>query len=194
MNDKFSLETLDVGLALDLKMAFRRNGWSEVEIKKLTAGDMLARVRDVLIGCSEITAIKNIIDLDANPFVPNGWAVEEHKKGGLLDLSKSKIALFLTKKQKKGAVIGNDLRKDFADQPVLNANLLDFYLANQHLIPEDWKGKYVFFWGTIYRDSDGNLFVRCLFWNGGRWGWDCGWLVGDWDADGPAVCGQATST
>jgi len=39
----------------------------------------------------------------------------------------------------------------------MNANVLDYLLAHPELIPEDWKNKYVFFWGTIYRYSSGGL-------------------------------------
>jgi hypothetical protein len=58
---------------------------------------------------------------------------------------------------------------------------------NSHLIPEEWKGKYVFFWGTIYRGSGDNLYVRCLCWGGGRWDWGYDWLGGGWDDGNPAA-------
>lgn len=64
---------------------------------------------------------------------------------------------------------------------------MDFYLANPHLIPEEWKGKAVFFWGTIYRDADGHLCVRYLYWRGGGWDWGYRWLDYVWDGDGPAA-------
>jgi hypothetical protein len=190
MKDEF---TLSVGLALDLQSAFRRNGWTEAEVKKLSSGDVLQSVREVVLGRSEITATQHVVDLDAAPFIPDGWVVEEHKKGGLLDLAKTKVTLFLTKQQKKSAVVGNDLRKDLADQPVLNANLLDFYLANPHLIPEEWKGKAVFFWGTIYRLRGGALYVRYLYWYGDRWHWSRSWLDYDWGSGNPAACAQAST-
>ena len=37
------------------------------------------------------------------------------------------------------------------------------------------------------RDSDGNLYVRYLNWNDGRWNWDYNWLDNDWNASYPAV-------
>lgn len=136
---------------------------------------------------------KPLIDCDANPFVQDGFAVEEHRKGGLLDFAKTKTTLFLMKEQKMGRVVGHDLRKDLVDQPVLNANVLDYLLAHPDLIPEEWKGKAVFFWGTIYRDRDGSLCVRYLCWYGVRWVWLCRWLGYDWYSVSPAACGQASS-
>lgn len=130
------------------------------------------------------------VDLDADPFVPDGWSVEEHGKGGKIDFDPAKIALYLSEGQKDGEWIkGNKLREELKGQPVLNANLLDWYLRkeNQHLIPEEWKGKAVFFWGTIYRGPGGNLFVRCLYWYGGGWYWCDGWLDGGWFSGSPAA-------
>ncbi len=185
MEDKF---TLDVGLALDLKMAFRRNGWSEAEIKKLTEGDALRNVRGVLLGHAEIKPIEHLIDCDANPFIPAGWSVEEHKKGGKFVWGKTRIDLFLARQQMNGVIVGHDLRKKLEGKPVLNANVLDFLLANPHLIPEDWKGKAVFFWGTVYRSRDGHLYVRFLCWDGGRWHWHFNYLALVWFVNDPAAC------
>ena len=69
----------------------------------------------------------------------------------------------------------------------MNANVLDYLLAHPELIPEDWKNKYVFFWGTIYRYSSGGLCVRYLCWNGSKWRWDGNWLAHDFYSAYPAV-------
>jgi hypothetical protein len=120
------------------------------------------------------------------PFVPNGWTVEEHRKGGLWKWN-PRISLYLSKKQKKGSIGGHDLRKELSGQPVLNANVLDYLFAHPELIPEEWKGKLVFFWGTIYRNSDGYLYVRCLGWDGSRWRWGHYWLGGGFGSRNPAA-------
>ena len=69
----------------------------------------------------------------------------------------------------------------------MNANILDYLLAHPELIPEEWKGKYIFFWGTIYRLSDGRLCVRYLIWNGSEWDWSYDWLDDDFNSDSPAA-------
>lgn len=38
-----------------------------------------------------------------------------------------------------------------------------------------------------HRDSDGNLYVRYLYWNGDRWNWNYNWLDNDWNSDNPAA-------
>ena len=144
-------------------------------------------VQRFLSGHADVYCKEHIIDCDVAPFVPDGWKVEEHQKGGQLSFNAPQIELHLPVAQKNGTIEGNKLRKELAGKPVLNANVLDYLLAHPELIPEDWKGKYVFFWGTVYRDSDGNLCVRFLYWIVGRWSWGNGWLDDGWYGDYPAA-------
>lgn len=184
--------TLDVGLAAKLKVAFARNGWTEQLIDAACEGDKLGRFKQVLLGHAVINVVEHVIDCDAQPFVPDGWSVEEHQKGGAFkwDKETQKDALYLSKGQAGSKYLeGNKLRKELTDKstPVLNANALDYLLANPHLIPEEWKGKYVFFWGTVYRDRDGSLYVRCLYWGDGGWDWGSYWLGHGFRGDDPAA-------
>lgn len=148
----------------------------------------LVLFRSVLRGLGEVVITKHIVDLDADPMMPDGWTVEKHIKGGEFEFDPEKVILYLDEEQQDGGVIvGSELRKKLKDKPVYNANLLEFYLANPNLIPEEWKGKYLFFWGTIYRSSRGNLCVRYLYWRGDGWDWRYNWLLNDFRDDSPAV-------
>jgi hypothetical protein len=132
----------------------------------------------------------SIIDCNTTPFIPKGWNIEEHQKGGLLtwDSAKQRTALYRSgHQQNRFTISGNELRNELKVQPVLNANALDFLLAHAHLIPESWKGQYVFFWGTIYRYKDGSLCVRCLYYDIDRWGRSCSWLDDGWGFASPAA-------
>lgn len=135
----------------------------------------------------------SIIDCDADPFVPEGWRVEKHQKGGSLAWNSSAVALYLSDSQRKGRIEGNKLRTELADKLVLNANVLDWLLANKHLISESWKkdewGKicHIFFWATIYRASGGGLYVRCLCFGDGPWFWSYRRLDSGWSDDDPAA-------
>ena len=144
-------------------------------------------VERFLRGNVELTIKTRIINCDADPLVPDDWKVEEHTKGGQFEWNTDNVELYLSDEQKKGPIKGNELRKLLKDKPVLNANILDYLLAHSELIPEEWKGKAIFFWGTIYRDSDGDLCVRYLYWNDGEWGWSRIWLVYSFDGGDPAV-------
>lgn len=181
--------TLDVGLAYKIKQALSRNGIPDVaDLDWLATGDNIAKMRRVRLGHAEIVIPEYAIDCDADPFVPDGWTVEEHCKGGVFKWNAEGVTLYLDKGQKNGKWLeGNKLRKELADKPVLNANVLDYLLAHPHLIPEEWKGKAVFFWGTIYRDRVGDLCVRFLFWRGGRWCWCAFWLGVGWLGGSPAA-------
>ena len=129
---------LDVGQANELKLAFRKANYTNDDIKRLCEGNILTNVRNVLLGFSEVKPIDHVIDLDAAPFIPDGWKVEKHQKGGSFKWDPKKVSLYLSKQQKEGSSInGKDLQKKLGDEPVLNANVLDYLLANKHLIPED---------------------------------------------------------
>jgi hypothetical protein len=132
---------------------------------------------------------KLMADLAAAPYVPDGWKVEEHRPGRSWKFNAQEIGLYLEEAQQGGTIIGHDLREKLADRPVFNANLLDWLLQeeNQHLIPEEWKGEYVFFWGTIYRGCDRHLNVRHLHWNAVQWFWSWLWLDHHWDESSPAA-------
>jgi len=161
-----------------------RQGWIENRkgLQKLLSG--LCPPDDVQL----LRKKGHIIDCDSSPFVPKGWKVDSHRKGGQLEWNPANVHIYLSEHQKGGKSIeGNKLLKELEGKPVLNANVLDWLLAHQELIPEEWKGKYVFFWGTIYRYSDGYLCVRSLYQFGDRWGWNFVWLGGGFDSGNPAA-------
>ncbi len=166
-----------VGLAHKLCLAFEAQGFTPELLNALAESPhILAELRNVQRGYSEIKPITYVIDCDAKPFVPDELEVFEHMPGGVVVWDPTKICLFLSERQKCGAlVVGNKLRKELARSPTMNANVLSFLLKNPHLIPEDWKydergnTRYIFFWGTIYRDVSGQLCVPYLCWNSSVW-------------------------
>lgn len=137
-------------------------------------------------GNFELKVTNHIIDCDKAPLILyDGWKVEEHIKGGQFAWNPEKVKLFLSVNQKydtSTSMKGEELRKELKDQPVVNANVLDYLLDHPNLIPEEWKveekGKtrYVFFWGTIYRDPEDDLFVRYLSFDGSHWKQEHYWL------------------
>ncbi len=164
---------LGVGPAHELEITLRKAGWEIGDVTKMTQDAELCRqMRAVLRGHAKIETVSHLINCDAAPMIPDGWEVEEHKKGGQLAFDVSKVSFYLSRRQTEGekSIVGDDLHEELQDKPVLNANVLDYLLAHPELIPDAWKGKYLFFWGTIYRDSAGNRYVRCLGWSDGRWG------------------------
>ena len=128
-----------------------------------------------------------VIDCNANILDSKGWQVVGHQRGGIIPLAGLILDLYLDEGQQNGRLInGHALREAFKGKKVLNANALDFFLENPSLIPEEWKGKDICFWGTIYRYKN-RLYVRCLRFLGGRW-YDCyRWLDLIWSNDDFAV-------
>ncbi|MEI7620535.1 MAG: hypothetical protein WCJ57_03105 [Candidatus Falkowbacteria bacterium] len=175
-----------IGAMNQLADAFEKAGFSAEDVTKLKQFNNLKGVKAIINGRATITYPERLIDLAANPFCPEGWSVEEHQGTGnwKLDLS---APLHWSKKQVKGTIEGNKLRKELKGKKVLNANVLDYLLTSPDLIPEEWKNKNVFFWGTIYNHSDDSLYVRYLRWYGSSWGWYYHWLDFDFDSAGPAV-------
>ncbi len=127
----------------------------------------------------------NTINCDAPPFTPDGWTIAPESEQlpnrvrGQLIFDPTKIKLYLSPNQQDGKRIeGNNLRKELENELTLNATVLDYLLAHPELIPEEWerdeKGviRYIFFWGTVYRNLNGSLCVRYLYFFCGRWNWD----------------------
>lgn len=192
MKDTFDMS--GTALLLELGHGLKRNNFTPSEVKSLSEGDTLAQVRLFIRGEAKIEIVRHVIDLNDNPFVPDGWKVEEHKKCGQFEWDLQKVKFHLSPNQMDGKVIGgNNLRKELAQTPVFNANLLDYLLKNPRLIPDEWKTdekgntRYIFFWGTIYRRPDRVLCVRYLFWNGGQWDWNSRWLGFGWGGFSPAA-------
>jgi hypothetical protein len=52
---------------------------------------------------------------------------------------------------------------------------------------EDLKKKYIFFDGTIIRDSGGNRGALCLGWDGSEWHWNYDSLDNDWNDSNPSL-------
>ena len=142
-------------------------------------------------GYSVVSRRFYIINCDADPFVPKGWTVESHIRGGQFEWDPSQIELYLDKGQLgDNALEGNRLWRRLVkrfSKRLMNACVLDFLLAHPELIPEEWKSKIIFFWDTVYRHSDDCLYVRCLYWNGDRWYWHYRWLGNDFDGSSPAA-------
>ena len=161
----------------------------------LSAFAFMALVISMLITYVEnLNADDEFINLDADPFVPEGWTVEKHQNGGTFKWNPNEVLLYLSKLQKDGESIkGNKLREELVGRRIFNANLLDWLMVHQNLIPEEWKHDeqghplFIFFWGTIYNRPSGILCVRGIYWRGNRWHCSFRWLNDGWNGSSPAA-------
>ena len=150
-------------------------------------------------GCpaSYILPIDRSTPFDPEEFFGEGWSIwrgpadgdglkgeeeEDPRSLALNEINPSKIELIITLTEGEESVNGEEnlRRLQATGNILLDANVLLAFWNNQHLIPESWKGKYVYFPGTILRDPDGGRLVFYLGWNGSEWHWSYYWLGGDW--------------
>ncbi len=145
------------------------------------------------------TGSAKTIDTDREP-KPFGllWSIAEHfSKHGTISWNKEayKGALFTHPLQIEGSIRGNNLFEFIKekDLPVMNACVWEYLKENTAEIPEEWKmskkgnAQYIFFWGTVDRSPEGDLYVRYLSWTGGNWTTSSFLLSGNWHEDFPAA-------
>ena len=57
------------------------------------------------------------------------------------------------------------------------------YDTASRIVEGQWLGRHL----IRNRNSDGNLYVRYLYWNDGRWNWNYNWLDNDFNGNNPAA-------
>lgn len=116
-------------------------------------------------------------------FIGKGWKIDEEDKQSLvitkLHLIKVEFVDMLTRGD--SSVQGEEKlrRLKKAGHIRLDAKMFQTLWDDQSLIPESWKEKinwntrYIYFDGSVLQDPNGNRYVLCLYWDGGRWDWCC---------------------
>ncbi len=167
-----------IGQSNKLMDALENAGFTPDDVTKLQQCRHLGMLKSVLSGQAQIITVKHVIDCDSVPYTPSCWGLEEHVNGGQLEWNPDKVELYRDERQRKvKGLAGKDLRKSLSSKQVMNANVLDYLLANPELIPNEWKKFTVYFWGTIYLGGEGPLFsIRGLCWDNGKWISVSGWL------------------
>lgn len=191
---------LDVGQAVELKAAFRRAGFNNAQIKRLCEGDIMSQVKLLVCDKEEIQQAIKTINCSLEPSIPGGWHIrsEDQLPGRVTEPNliwdPTRACFWLSDKQTEGGVSTiKELIFKLKNEPVLPVNVLDFLLANPHLIPNEWKQdkqgriRYTYFWGTIYRDMNYDLCVRCLHWRDNQWRTGYGWRGVTWNEQTPAA-------
>jgi len=122
-----------------------------------------------VIGAQAI-AFKPVINLGEEPFVPDGYVVQEHIVSGI-GWDPAKVRLYWPVKSYGLTIMRyNELCKQLEGKYPYNVNLLRSYIANGSLIPEEVKRRdlYVFLLGTIYRSISTGGFYVYFFTFGGK--------------------------
>lgn len=101
----------------------------------------------------------------------NRWGAIWHVPQGTIHWRPERARLFLTPEQRRGdsGFNGNIIAKALQTLPALNACALEYLLVRQEAIPAEWRAYSLNFWGTIYQETKGLEFVRCLYWDKDQW-------------------------
>lgn len=129
------------------------------------------------------------------PTIPyDGWKIESDNE----NCDMSTMHLHLEPEQIDDSIKGIVLSERLKDTG-MSASVLDYLMEHQDEIPESWKEKtkdgytnFIYFWGTIYRDSGDSLYVRCLYFSEGHWERGHYWLGLGFGGDGPACVSAST--
>ncbi len=135
-----------------------------------------------------------IVKLTTEPWTPNpkrNWKVEYNNP--LESFEPSKLALHVEPEQKKNFIKGEILAERMK-KGGLNSTVLKYLLDHPKLIPENWKKEtngrptWIFFWGTILLNYEGERYVLYLSWADNRWDWHV-WhvLTREWQDNHPSA-------
>lgn len=155
--------------------ALRQCGYTDIEIGLLCTGEFLSncllKIREAyppkpddghnhMVWKMPNYDLERIKDnpLEAPPW--QGCEVFYHAENQIFEIDKIRTDYFgrLYKWQYDEALV----LEQIINQSFLNANVLEFILANKQLIKPEWKGQTIIFAKTIYRLPNGELVVRCL--------------------------------
>lgn len=122
----------------------------------------------VLTDTATQTATRPVIDCTAEPFMRADWKLKAHHQDGLFVFDPTRVTLMRPSEN-------DDWPNGQLQNPhPLNASVLKYLMEHQELIPEEWKGKAIYFRGTTYEDKRGISLVPHLFWIASiGWQWDC---------------------
>ncbi len=104
------------------------------------------------------------IDARDNPFSPYPtFKMVEHLNQGFWkwDEDVARIKEVVHSPRHK-VITAHELRERCAKDAIGNANFIEFFILNKHLVPEEWRGKNIFFLGTLYVHiaEKGKYYVR----------------------------------
>lgn len=176
-----TVRTLSCGQGVEIQDACRRQNVTLAELKLLTSGNNLRRSIDFLNGIEE--KVGGSSPFDPAAFIGKGWEIIENRESLPENWDPSKTTLESSLKPGEQYVTGEEAIKRLANKPLLGAQAFHFYWNNKHLIPSEWKGKYVFFDATVLQGPHGHRYSLCLCWDDGDWYWRYHWLGDDRRAD-----------
>lgn len=150
------------------------------------------------------SAIPVIVNCDVLATIPSDLSLSlkgpgaEHRKMGMVEIENRHDVLYangravvchLSMNQSHAMIDGTKLRQELNCRTLLNGCILDALLKKPAIIPEDWKQYETFFWGDVYCDRNGVLWVRGLYRTNDGWWNSCRQRVDEeWPPHRRAAC------
>jgi hypothetical protein len=171
---------LDVGQANEMKLALRRAGWTNEDVKRFTEGNYLAGFLGVVRGTHEVREIEHIIDLSRDPQLPfpntivkgssNGGPTRLIRNGNELILGDLRIIPTPAQNCGSGAVYGRSVFMILEDGRAVSPCVLDYMVEHPATWPQNLKdGRPALFWGHTFLDPETEReYVRMGYWKDGR--------------------------
>ncbi|HEY5367428.1 MAG TPA: hypothetical protein VIJ75_00425 [Hanamia sp.] len=126
-------------------------------------------------------------------FTGPGWTIteEDQRALALTKIDFTKVVLKTTLNKKEKSIRGEDNLKRLKSMDCIRLDAMVFYTLwnDQQLIPIKWKENtngqktFIFFDGTVLRNSRSIRCVIYLYWYYHRWRWNIHWLENYWDAN-----------
>jgi hypothetical protein len=136
-----------------------------------------SRAKQLIVDDFSVEVVRHLVDGCSPPYIPNvWWQVHSHIPDHFFwEWNPDKLKLIHlwdetnkeTIEEALEAVASKELM--FQKELMLNANFLDDLLDNPHLIPADWKTKWIIFPNTKYFVNGDDVCVRCLCDIGDEW-------------------------
>lgn len=160
-----------LGLGTKLIRALESAGATRAELNALAESDkILGGTLEVLRENRSFTHPHNLVDMDGPPRLRWQYSYDprdqpSNRLHGCFDLSKTdRIDLVTTVQQRQDCSSSYDLRNELANEIVLGAVALEYYLTHQRLVPVTWRNFRIFFWGTILRGHEQEPLVQYMYW------------------------------
>ncbi|MDO8515631.1 MAG: hypothetical protein Q7S28_00075 [bacterium] len=130
-------------------------------------------LQDLIEGQFVSNLLVNLLTIDyaIKPSLIN-LAIENHPlRADMITVNFKKINLVPIVKSGDGYVSGKEIQKRLiaTDKTLLDVRVMEELLRYPMLIPDSWISKNIFFWGTIFHDSNGRLYAPYIVMVDGRW-------------------------
>lgn len=134
---------------------------------------LLCLLIGLVISLPIISSGQKTIKIDCNipAYLPDQtWSIDTISRKGRFEYTPQTAKLInLTEKRSliKTAILADRMKHDACP-----AQLLDYLLAHQDIIPVEWQSKTIIFTGTLYHDSTGLECYRTMYYDGSTWDWN----------------------